>query len=122
MKRIINLLILISAFTFVFLMVCGCIHYSCIFKRVFDIRCPGCGLTRSFDCILSLDMVSAIRYNILGISLFIILIVFSIMFILDIVKNRFTTINLIMKIFSKYYLVIVLILLITMVINNINGI
>lgn len=122
MKRIVNLLILISIFTFVFLMVSGTIQYSCIFKRLFDIRCPGCGLTRSFGCILNLDMVNAIRYNILGIPLFMALIVFSIMFILDIVKNSDRAIKMIMKIFSKYYLVIVLILLITMVINNINGI
>ena len=90
MKRVINLLILTTVIIFVWLMVSGTIHYSCIFKRIFNICCPGCGLTRSFRCILNFDFIRAIKYNILGIPLFICSVIF--------------------------------ILVITAIINNINGI
>lgn len=122
MKRIINLLILTIIIIFIWLMVSGTIHYSCIFKRVFNICCPGCGLTRSFRCILNFDFIEAIKYNILGIPLFICSIIFSIMLIFDIIKNNDIGIKSIMKIFNNYYLIIIFILTITMIINNINGI
>ena len=115
MKRVINLLILTIIIIFVLLMVSGTIHYSCIFKRIFNICCPGCGLTRSFRCILNFDFIEAIKYNILGIPLFVSFIVFSIMLIFD-------TIKVIMNVFKNYYLIIIFILIITMIINNINGI
>lgn len=122
MKRVINLLILTIIIIFVLLMVSGTIHYSCIFKRIFNICCPGCGLTRSFRCILNFDFIEAIKYNILGIPLFVSFIVFSIMLIFDIIKNSNTSIKVIMNIFKNYYLIIIFILIITMIINNINGI
>ncbi len=122
MKRIINLLILTIIIIFIWLMVSGTIHYSCIFKRIFNICCPGCGLTRSFRCILNFDFIEAIKYNILGIPLFICSIIFSIMLIFDIIKNNDIGIKSIMKIFNNYYLIIIFILTITMIINNINGI
>lgn len=122
MKRIINLFILTIIIIFIWLMVSGTIHYSCIFKRIFNICCPGCGLTRSFRCILNFDFIEAIKYNILGIPLFICSIIFSIMLIFDIIKNNDIGIKSIMKIFNNYYLIIIFILTITMIINNINGI
>lgn len=122
MKRIINLFILTIIIIFIWLMVSGTIHYSCIFKRIFNICCPGCGLTRSFRCILNFDFIEAIKYNILGIPLFVSFIIFSIMLIFDIIKNNDIGIKSIMKIFNNYYLIIIFILTITMIINNINGI
>lgn len=103
-------------------MVSGTIHYSCIFKRIFNICCPGCGLTRSFRCILNFDFIRAIKYNILGIPLFICSVIFIIIIIVDIIKNNDIGIKSIMKIFNNYYLIIIFILVITAIINNINGI
>lgn len=122
MKRVINLLILTTVIIFVWLMVSGTIHYSCIFKRIFNICCPGCGLTRSFRCILNFDFIRAIKYNILGIPLFICSVIFIIIIIVDIIKNNDIGIKSIMKIFNNYYLIIIFILVITAIINNINGI
>lgn len=122
MKRVINIFILTIITIFVWLVVSGTIHYSCIFKRIFNICCPGCGLTRSFRCILNFDFIEAIKYNILGIPLFICFIIFIVMLIVDIIKNRDTSIKGIMNIFKNYYLIIIFILIITMIINNINGI
>lgn len=122
MKRVINLLILTTVIIFVWLMVSCTIHYSCIFKRIFNICCPGCGLTRSFRCILNFDFIRAIKYNILGIPLFICSVIFIIIIIVDIIKNNDIGIKSIMKIFNNYYLIIIFILVITAIINNINGI
>lgn len=122
MRRVINLIILTIIIIFVLLVVSGTIHYSCIFKNIFGICCPGCGLTRSFRCILNFDLMGSIKYNILGIPLFICFIVSCIMLIFDIIKNSDNSIKMLMWIFKRYYLIIIFILITTMIINNINGI
>ena len=121
-KRIINLIILLSGTLFIFIIVTGKVNVECLFKKIFHISCPGCGLTRSFRSILNLDFINAFKYNILGIPLFVSFIVFSIMLIFDIIKNSNTSIKVIMNVFKYYYLIIIFILIITMIINNINGI
>ena len=70
-KRIINLIILLSDTLFIFIIVTGKVNVECLFKKIFHISCPGCGLTRSFRSILNLDFINAFKYNILGIPLFI---------------------------------------------------
>ncbi|MGM9882045.1 MAG: DUF2752 domain-containing protein [Bacilli bacterium] len=122
MKRIYNILILFFGTTFILIMTSGLIKYSCIFKKIIGIRCPGCGLTRSFRAIINLDFYNAPRYNILGIPLFIICIIFFISITVDIIRNKNNTILFINKIFKKYYILIIILLGITTIINNINGI
>jgi len=46
------------------------ISIPCIFKLVFNIPCPGCGLTRAFILISRLEFADAFRMNILAIPLF----------------------------------------------------
>ena len=122
MKRVINLLILTIIIIFVLLMVSGTIHYSCIFKRIFNICCPGCGLTRSFRCILNFDFIEAIKYNILGIPLFILCIIYIILLIRDVIIGSDKGNKLVLYIFSKYYILIICLFIVSMIINNINGI
>ena len=122
MKRIYNILILFFGTTFILIMTSGLIKYSCIFKKIIGIRCPGCGLTRSFRAIINLDFYNAFNYNILGIPLFIICIVFFISITVDIIRNKNNTILFINKILKKYYILIIILLGITTIINNINGI
>lgn len=122
MKRIYNILILFFGTTFILIMTSGLIKYSCIFKKIAGIRCPGCGLTRSFRAIINLDFYNAFNYNILGIPLFIICIVFFISITVDIIRNKNNTILFINKILKKYYILIIILLGITTIINNINGI
>ena len=122
MKRIVNILILFSGILFIYIVVSGLIPFECLLKKPFDIRCPGCGLTRSFRDIINLNFGSAIKYNILGIPLFIIIFGLSIGLSIDIILNTNETLKYINNFFKKNYIIIIFILIITGIINNINGI
>ena len=39
------------------------ITIPCLFHTLFDIHCPGCGLTRAFTALIKLDFVDAFNYN-----------------------------------------------------------
>ena len=41
--------------------------HVCLFQKILGIPCPGCGIVRSFIAIISLDLISAWRYNPVGI-------------------------------------------------------
>ena len=121
-KRIINLIILLSGTLFIFIIVTGKFNVECLFKKIFHISCPGCGLTRSFRSVLNLDFINAFKYNILGIPLFILCIIYTILLIKDIITGKDATNGWIIKIFSKYYILIICLFIISMIINNIRGI
>ncbi len=120
MKKIINVLILVSFYLFIYLLFKGIIPGECLFKRIFGINCPACGLTRSIKAILRLDFISSFNYNILGIPLFIVIIFMTISLIADIIKDTDKTINYMLKYLGKYYYVIFIVLIVSMVINNIR--
>lgn len=122
MKRIFNILILIFGISFIWIVTSGIINVNCLFKSLFDFRCPGCGLTRSFREVFNLDFYSAFNYNILGIPLFIIVIIVLISMIFDIIRNDNKTIIYILNFLRKHYIIIIILLIITTIINNINGI
>ena len=122
MKRLINILLLIFGITFIWIVTSGTINVNCLFKSLFDIRCPGCGLTRSFRAILDLDFYSAFNYNILGIPLFIVGIIIVISMIIDIIRNDNKTITYIFNFLKNYYIITIITLIITIIINNVKGI
>jgi hypothetical protein len=95
---------------------------ECLFKKMFHISCPGCGLTRSFRSILNLDFINAFKYNILGIPLFILCIIYIILLIRDVIIGSDKGNKLVLYIFSKFYILIICLFIISMIINNINGI
>jgi len=96
-------------------------NIGCFFKSIFKIRCPGCGLTRAFISLFNLDFITAFKYNILSIPLFISIILINILLVYDIIFNKNKS-NILIKKISKHYILIIIIFFITMIINNINKI
>ena len=56
----------------------------CLFTLLFDMSCPGCGLTRAFVCLLHLDFIGAWNNN----SMIFIIIPASIYFIISDFYNK----------------------------------
>lgn len=96
-------------------------NFPCIFKEIFSLSCPGCGLTRSIFALLSFDFKTSLYYNILGIPLFIILVITYLLIIVDIIKkeNYLTSFWLFL---IKKYKIIVLLVILSFIINNIHNI
>jgi len=97
------------------------INIGCFFRKFFNLRCPGCGLTRAFLAIFNLDFITAFKYNIISIPLFIIIVVINILLLNDIIFNKNRIYNFIERILKHYRLILVLII-VTTIINNINKI
>jgi hypothetical protein len=115
------LIILLFIFIYVVFFKLG-LRWECVFKRILHIACPGCGLTRSLKSIFSLDLMSSIKYNILGIPIFIFGIIAMIIALRDFIKNEDTLMPIIYRNIKKYYKLVFILLTITMIINNINGV
>lgn len=117
-KRLIIFFILLSIF---FIMILFNTSFPCLFNKITSLKCPGCGLTRSFLAILKLDFKTSIYYNILGIPLFIILISTYLLLIFDLIKKS----NYLLKFWNyltKKYKIIIVLLIISFIINNIHEI
>ncbi len=118
MSRIKNgiiLLILISFLSFV-----AIVPVTCIIKTVTGIYCPACGMTRSFEAILHFHFIDAIWYNILGIPLFVFIIFSLIMVGKDFLQNKFSYISNVLSFFSRHYIFIILLLIVSLVFNNLK--
>lgn len=92
------------------------INIPCLFKKIFHIPCPACGMTRAFKLIFNLKLLDSFSYNILALPLFISLSVISIINIIDIILNKQylnKTINLIIK----HYYILITLLMISWIIN-----
>lgn len=122
MKRIKNLLIiLVCLLLFIFFYIFE-MKWNCPFKKMFHIACPGCGLTRSFISLINLDVISSIKYNILGIPIAIFVFISIVFLIKDFIKNEANYIEYIYSIFNKYYMYILILIIIIMIINNVNNV
>ena len=97
-------------------------NVPCIFKLIFNIPCPGCGLSRAFKEIIKLNFAKAIYYNILSIPLLIFFIYWGILFIIDIIKKENKSIDKIISFFKKYYIIIIILIIISWILNIIHGI
>jgi len=116
MSRLKYLFIILIEGIVYYLIIIKNITIPCLFKKTIHIPCPGCGLTRAFKEILQLNLLNAIKYNILSIPLFILLIILNTLLIIDIIKDKNITKYVILKIF-KHYKLIILLLLITELLN-----
>lgn len=91
----------------------------CPVKNLFDISCFGCGMTRGFISILNLNFKTAYEYNVLSIPLFIGIVLYFILSLIDICFDK-NYILVIEKQLSKRYmfLIYIVILLIATFLNN----
>lgn len=44
------------------------IGFNCVFHQITNLYCPGCGITRAIFSLIELDIIGAIKYNILIIT------------------------------------------------------
>lgn len=117
-KLVIN--ILIASMTLLLLAI-FLLHLNipCVFKKYFHFSCPACGLTRSFYEIFKLKFITSLKYNLLGIPLFISIIFIYILYFIDIFFKKNYLLNIYERIVDKYYIIII-ILILNMIINNIK--
>ena len=62
-KKIWLLLFLIAYFSVAYA-VMNHFGISCVFLSLFDIPCPGCGMTRALFSVLRFDYIQALKYNV----------------------------------------------------------
>ena len=116
MKRILySLLVFFLIIAFIYLMTIS--NYECPIKKFLHINCLGCGLSKSFISILKLDFIQSIKYNVLGIPLFIFMIYFTLSIIKDIILNNFITIPKILKFLSNNYILLIISISISYILN-----
>lgn len=93
------------------------ISIPCLFKTISNLPCPGCGMTRAFKCILKFDLVESFSYNILGIPLFLFLCASFVSLVFDIIRNENSFENKLIKFLEKYYIIIIVLLVISLIVN-----
>lgn len=77
-SKIILLLLLLVLLSFIVTNLVTVIKYKCPFNLFFNIKCPGCGVTRMFLSIFELNFKSAFHYN----SLFFVSIILFILYLI----------------------------------------
>ncbi len=120
-NRFLKFIILIIETAFAYIALFSNVKLHCVFKKIFNIPCPVCGLTRAFKSIIKLDLIRAYHYNALSVIIFVLLLVYNIYLIYDIVMNKKKT-NQFINNLGKNYILIIIILLINEIINIIRGI
>ena len=61
---------------------------SCPFKKIFNIPCPFCGMTRSIYQLLKLNIIKSIKYNILTLPLALIISITDLIILFEILTNK----------------------------------
>ena len=115
-KILIIILVILFILYLVFYKITG-FAVPCPFHALTSFYCPGCGITRMFTSILTLDFYEAFRYNSLVFILLILAIIFSIIKFISLKLNKenfFTR-----KISDKIWITILVIVIIYGILRNI---
>lgn len=94
---------------------------NCVFKSITNIPCPGCGLTRGFRSLFQGNIIKAEGYNILTVPIFIFLMISLLLFLVDVFKKS-NKLDKFLKSISNHYILIIILIIISWIINIINGI
>jgi len=119
MKRFIGILILVTGSVLLYLFL-SYDFWNCPIKLIFNLDCPACGLTRAFRSLLQLNIIESLKYNLLGIPLLIIAVYFLVILLYSIIKNSNYFFERLSYYLTRYYKIILIVLIINMVINNIK--
>lgn len=121
MKRLKNSIGILSIGILALIFLMG-YEFECLSKTIFNVQCPGCGLTRSFREIINFILLNSFGYNILGLPIFIFLVLSFFLLIIDFIKNNNNYISLLKKIINKYYYILIILLSLSWIINIIRNI
>ncbi len=94
---------------------------NCVFKTITGIPCPGCGLTRGFRMLFKGHLLSAEKYNIVPIPIFLLFVCCLVLMIIDFFKKTNKTKKYLSEI-ANHYILIIGIVLATWIVNIIRGI
>ena len=115
-----NKIILLYMILLVFgILVVFILNIKCPIKLITNIPCPGCGLTRGFKALLNLDIISAIKYNVLTPFIFIFFLISTILIIIDLITKNNHLEKFLYKL-SKHYKILISFVAISYIINLIK--
>ena len=92
------------------------LYLPCLFHKITNLYCPGCGITRALKSLVSLNFYQAFRYN----NLIILLPIFIIYYLeLFLDKYKIKNLNLKRYMTNKFFIVILIIVVIYGILRNI---
>ncbi len=93
--------------------------YECIFRKYLHIHCGGCGLTRSIYYLIHLDIKKCLYYNILTFPLLFTFGYYETLAIKDIIKKENKLFDTFFAFLEKYFIIIILLVIASMLYENI---
>lgn len=112
-KKIINVLMISGILLLLIILI---FKPMCLFKYIFKIPCPMCGITRGIICILNLEIIESFKYNILSLPIFILISIFYILYIISIIFKK-DYIYKYYNYFVLHYKIIIIIFIINWIVN-----
>ena len=113
-KILINSFLVGTIFAFIIIKY---VNISCLSQQLFHIPCPGCGLTRAFRSLLSLNFIDAFKYNFLVYPI-IICFIYGLFLIYKDLRYKENNVSKFYNfLFVKNFKIIILILIIVEIIN-----
>lgn len=110
----ITIVIIISTIIFLFLNKQFSFYIPCIFHKITNLWCPGCGITRMIISIINLNFYQAFRYNPLAFILLPFFIIYGLIYYFNWIQDKHFQIN------KNIWYILLIITLLFMVLRNIS--
>ncbi|MEG1150224.1 MAG: DUF2752 domain-containing protein, partial [Bacilli bacterium] len=95
---------------------------NCLFKMIFKIPCPGCGMSRAFKAIVNFKIMESFSYNILAFPTLLLFLYILFLTFKDIIKKENNLYTFVINLFTKHYKLIIFLLVLSEVLNIIRDI